>query len=53
MNNSQHNNQEEKKTNTKIKIESLNLQLENQFLYGEELKTGLSEINFLNSKSVA
>jgi len=47
------NNQEEKKINTKIKIESLNLQLENQFLYGEELKTGLSEINFLNSKSVA
>ena len=47
------NNEGEKKLNSKIKIGSLNLQLENQFAYGEELKTGLSEINFLNFKSVA
>ena len=46
-------NEEEKKINSKINIGSLNLQLENQFSYGEELKTGLSEFNFLNSKSTA
>ena len=46
------NNVDEKKLNSKIKIESFNLQLENQFSYGEELKTGLSEINFSNSKSI-
>ena len=45
------NNDEEKKLNSKINIGSLNLQLENQFSYSEELKSGLSEINFLNSKS--
>ena len=47
------NNQDKKKLNSKIKIESLNLQLENQFSYEEEFKSGLSEFNFLNSKSIA
>jgi hypothetical protein len=47
------NNKDEKKLNSKINIESLNLQLENQFSYGEELKSGLSEFNFSNSKSIA
>ena len=46
-------NQDEKKLNSKINIGSLNLQLENQFSYGGELKSGLSEFNFLNSKSIA
>jgi hypothetical protein len=46
------NNEDEKKLNSKINIGSLNLQLENQFSYGEELKSGLSEFNFLNSKSI-
>ena len=46
------NNQNEKKFNSKINIGNLNLQLENQFSYGEELKSGLSELNFLNSKSI-
>ena len=36
------NNEVEKKLSSNIKIESLNLQLENQFSYGEELKIGLS-----------
>jgi hypothetical protein len=45
-------NKDEKKLNSKINIRSLNLQLENQFLYGEELKSGLSEFNFLNSRSI-
>jgi hypothetical protein len=45
------NNKDEKKLNSKINIETLNLQLENQFLYGEELKSGSSEFNFLKSKS--
>ncbi|WP_435165374.1 hypothetical protein [Candidatus Pelagibacter bacterium nBUS_28] len=45
------NDQDEKKLNSKINIGNLNLELENQFLYGEELKSGLSEFNFLNSKS--
>jgi len=44
--------QDEKKLNSKIDIKSLNLQLKNQFSYGEELKSGLSELNFLNSKSI-
>ena len=44
-------NQDEKKLNSKINIRSLNLQLENQFSYREELKSGLSEFNFLNSKT--
>jgi len=43
----------EKKLNSKINIRSLNLQLENQFSYGEELKSGLSEFNFFNTKSIA
>ncbi|MDA8783287.1 hypothetical protein N9M99_01895 [Candidatus Pelagibacter bacterium] len=47
------NNEEEKKLNSKINIESLNLQIENQFSYEEELKSGLSEFNFLNLKTVA
>jgi hypothetical protein len=46
------NNQDEKKLNSKINIESLNLQLKNQYSYREELKSGLSEFNFLNSKSI-
>ncbi len=46
-------NKEEKKLNSKINIRSLNLQLENKFSYGEELKLGLSEFNFLNLKSIA
>jgi hypothetical protein len=46
------NNQDEKKLNSKINIANLNLQLENQFSYGEELKSGLSKIDLLNSKSV-
>jgi hypothetical protein len=46
------NNEEEKKLNSKINIGSLNLQLENQFSYAEEFKSGLSEFNFLNSKSI-
>jgi hypothetical protein len=46
------NNEYEKKLSSKIKIESLNLQLENQSSYGEELKTGLSEINFSNLRSI-
>jgi hypothetical protein len=47
------NNEEEKKLNSKIDIGSLNLQLENQFSYGDELKSGLLELNKLNSKSIA
>ena len=47
------NHQDEKKLNSKINIESLNLKLENQFSYGDEFKTGLLELNKLNSKSVA
>jgi hypothetical protein len=47
------NNVDEKKLNSKINIGSLNLQLENQFSYGEELKLGLLGFNFLNSKSIA
>ena len=46
------NNQDEKKLNSKINIGSLNFQLDNQFSYGEELRSGLSELNFLNSKSI-
>jgi hypothetical protein len=45
-------NKDEKKLNSKINIGSLNLQLKNQFSYGEKLKSGLSELNFLNSKSI-
>ena len=46
------NNEYEKKLSSKIKIENLNLQVENQSSYRDELKTGLSEINFLNSRSI-
>lgn len=46
-------NKDEKKLISKIIIESLSLQLENQFSYGEEFKSGLSKLNFLNFKSVA
>jgi hypothetical protein len=46
------NNEEEKKLNSKINIESFGLQLENQISYGEELKSGLLEFNKLNSKSI-
>ena len=46
------NNQNKKKLNSKINIERLNLQLENQFSYGEELKSGLFEFKFLNSNIV-
>ncbi len=46
------NNQETKKLNSKINIETLSFELENQFLYGKEFKLGLSELNFLNSKSI-
>jgi hypothetical protein len=46
------NNEDERKLYSKINIGSLNLWLENQFSYGVELKSGLSELNFLNSKSV-
>ena len=42
-----------KRLNSKINIESLRLQLENQFSYGEEFNSGLSKFNFLNLKSVA
>ena len=44
----------EKKTlNSKINLESLRLQIENQFLDGEEFNSGLSRFNFLNLKSIA
>jgi len=46
------NDEDTKKLNSKIKIESLNLQLENQFLYGDEVKIGLVDYDFLNSKGV-
>jgi hypothetical protein len=44
---------DQKKLSSKIEIESLDLQIENQFSYGEKYNTGLSEFNFLNSKSFA
>jgi hypothetical protein len=46
------NNEDEKKLSSKINIESLNLQLDNQFSYGEELKLGLLEFDYLNSESI-
>ncbi len=46
------NDEDQKKLSSKIKIESLDLQIENQFSYGEKFNTGLSEFNFLNSKSI-
>jgi hypothetical protein len=45
------NNENEKKLSSKVNLESLNLQLENQFFYGKSFKFGLSEFDFLNSKS--
>jgi hypothetical protein len=47
------NNEEKKRLYSKINIESFGLKLENQISYGEELKSGLLEINKLNSKSIA
>ncbi len=47
------NDKNQKKLNSKIKIEGLDIQIENQFLYGEKYNSGLSEFNFLNSKSIA
>jgi hypothetical protein len=47
------NNEDQKKLISKIKIEDLDIQIENQFLYGEKFNTGLSEFNFLNFKSIA
>ena len=47
------NNEEEKKLNSKINIESFGLLLQNQISYGDELKSGLLEFNKLNSKSIA
>ncbi|MDC0445223.1 AsmA family protein [Candidatus Pelagibacter sp.] len=43
----------EKKLSSKINIESLRLQFENNFSYGEEFNSGLSKFNFLNFSSVA
>tara|TARA_B110000003_G_scaffold185786_1_gene184652 strand:- start:390 stop:1748 length:1359 start_codon:yes stop_codon:yes gene_type:complete len=45
------NNDDDKKLISKINIESLNLQLENQFSYGEKFNSGLLEFNFLNLQS--
>ena len=42
-----------KKLNLKLNIESLGLQLENQFSYSEKFTLGLSEFNYSNLKSVA
>ena len=47
------NNEDQKNLNSKIKIESLDLEIENQFSHGEKFNTGLSEFNFSNSKSIA
>ncbi len=47
------NNKDNKKIVSKINIESLRLQIENQFSIGKELNSGISEFNFLNLKSVA
>ena len=47
------NNQDKKKLYSKINIESLGLQLENQFSYSEKFTLGLSEFNYSNLKSVA
>ena len=47
------NNEDQKKLNSKIKIKSLDLEIENQFLRGKKFNTGLSEFNFSNSKSIA
>ena len=44
--------EDKNKLNSKINIESLSLQIENQFSYGDELKIGLLDFDFLNSKGV-
>ena len=43
----------QKKLSSKLNIESLDLQIEDQFSYGEKFNSGLSEFNFLKSKSIA
>ena len=47
------NNKGKKKLNSKINIENLNLQIENQFSYGKKFNSGLSEFNYLKTKSIA
>jgi hypothetical protein len=42
----------QKKLNSKLNIKILDLQVLNQFTYGEKFNSGLSEFNFLNSKSI-
>ena len=42
-----------KKLNLKLNIESLGVQLENQFSYNEKFTLGLSEFNYSNLKSIA
>jgi hypothetical protein len=46
------NNEDKKKLSSKIEIKSLDLQIENLFSYGEKINTGLSELDFLNLKSI-
>jgi hypothetical protein len=45
-------NKNEKKFNSKLNIESLGFQMENQFSYSEKFILGSSEFNYLNLKSV-
>jgi len=47
------NDKNKKKLNLKLDIESLGLQLENQFSYSEKFILGLSEFNYSNLKSIA
>ena len=47
------NNEDQKKLSSKIKIEGLDIEIENQFLYGEKYNIGSSEFNFSNLKSTA
>ena len=42
-----YNNENEKKLNSKINIESLNLQIRKSIFIYEKLKSGLSEFNYL------
>ena len=46
-------NKNEKKFNLKLIIESLDLQIDNQFSYNEKVISGLSEFNYSNLKSIA
>jgi hypothetical protein len=46
-------NKNEKKFNLKLIIESLGLQIDNQFSYNEKVISGLSEFNYSNLKSIA